>query len=935
MPKIYTIVFFLFVSFSSFAQSNITLKGKIHDKNTQVPIEAATVYLTAVKDSSVIDYTISDKNGIFKIDTRKITKPFFLKISFQGYATFRQEITTLTENKDFGILHLEEIVNTLNEVVIKSEAPPIRIKKDTLEFNASSFKVRPDSNVETLLKQLPGVEVGTDGKITVNGKEVNQILVNGKPFFDKDGKIALQSLPSDIINKVQISDTKTKKEELAGQVSSSNNASINLTIDEDKNKGFFGKFMGGYGTDERYESSALINYFKNKRKISVLASSNNINSTGFSMDEVFDNMGGGRNVSYSSYSDGTYGIGNMRFGGGKGITQSDMVGLNYGDEWGKKVETNGSYFFTNSNSENLNRTKQVAFVGSGDLTTESNAKTYEERLGHNFSFELEYKIDSTTTFVVAPKFAKSINSYDSNSFESQKDENNQLLYESLSESFDTSENNVFSNSINFNKSFKRKGRFLSLSFENENGKEEVNTLNKSNTIDYTDIDPDEIRDQIKRNRNVKDSYFTEIEYAEPLKDSLKVNLAVEYKWKKVSEDRIAYDFDEVAQSYSVENDKLTSYYTSTSRTITPKSGFSINKKKFNFNLEAGTSITKFDNHSLYRNDVADVNKTYMLPYANAYINLKFGKSKSVWANYYYLADFPTASQILEVPNESNPLNTSIGNSNLNPNKYHTAYLSLRDFNTATKSGYSIYMGGNFYENQVVSSTIYHTNGKRTTSYVNASGTYTSWFGGNWNKTIKREAHTFKFGLGGSANFGMAKGVIGREMTGAPLVMEGFEAKSLRLTPRASFTYEYGELLTINPTYNFTYSDTKYTNYSVNSATNMLHRFNIQTTNYWPKNWVFGNDFGYTYNSNIADGFKKDFYLWNTSLSYNFLNKKMTAKVKVYDMLNQNQSATRTITPSAIRDEENIVLKRYAMFSLTYKIEKFAGKEKPARNRMMF
>ena len=247
MEKKYLLILSFFLCISVFAQSNISLKGKVLDKNTQVPIEAATVFLTSVKDSTVIDYTISDKNGFFRIDTKSITKPFFLKISYMGYQTFKKEIQSIAQSKDFGILQLLENPNNLNEVVVKSEAPPIRIKKDTLEFSASSFKVRPDSNVETLLKQLPGVEVGTDGKITVNGKEVNQVLVNGKPFFDKDGKIALQSLPSDIINKVQITDTKTKKEELNKQASTSNNASINLTIDEKKNKGLFGKFMGGFG----------------------------------------------------------------------------------------------------------------------------------------------------------------------------------------------------------------------------------------------------------------------------------------------------------------------------------------------------------------------------------------------------------------------------------------------------------------------------------------------------------------------------------------------------------------------------------------------------------------------------------------------------------------------------------------------------------------
>ena len=213
MQKLYYLSIFLVLSLFSFAQNNVVIKGKILDKNTQVPLEAATVYFTSVKDSTVIDYSITDKNGFFTIETKKITKPVYFKISYVGYQTFKQVEQSITANKDFGIIRLIENTNTLGEVVIKSEAPPIRIKKDTLEFNVSSFKVRPDSNVETLLKQLPGVEVSLDGKITVNGKEVNQVLVNGKPFFDKDGKIALQILPSDIINKVQDLDTKSKKEE--------------------------------------------------------------------------------------------------------------------------------------------------------------------------------------------------------------------------------------------------------------------------------------------------------------------------------------------------------------------------------------------------------------------------------------------------------------------------------------------------------------------------------------------------------------------------------------------------------------------------------------------------------------------------------------------------------------------------------------------------
>jgi len=925
MKKPYLLVL-LFICCVSFAQNSIKLSGKITDNETKLPLESVTVYLSSVKDSTVIDYTITDKNGLFVFSTKPITNPFLLKISYMGYKVYKQGFKEILKDKDFGTLPLVENTYALGEVVIKSEAPPIRIKKDTLEFNASSFKVRPDANVETLLKQLPGVEIDADGKITVNGKEVNQVLVNGKPFFDKDGKIALQSLPSDIINKVQITDTKTKKEELTNQVASSNNASINLTIDEDKNKGFFGKFMAGGGTSGRYESSALVNYFKNKRKISALASSNNINSTGFSMDEIFDNMKGGRNTSFYYSDNGSFGIGSMRFGGGKGITRSNMVGLNYSDEWFKGLEPSGSYFFTDSDSENINRSKQTVFLPTGNFTTESNSEFNEEKNGHNFNFQFEYKIDSTASIVISPRFIKSDSKYRNKSFEFSKDENDQLLNENTSQVFEEGDKNNFNNLIEYNKTFNKKGRYLSLSFENENNKEDLNSTNKTNTVFYQGSDPDVVRDQIRENRNRKDNYTAEIEYAEPIKDSLKIRMAVNYSWQNTTEDRDTYDFNSNSQSYSDLNASLTNHFTSDIKTFKPKAGVSLNKKKYNINLSAGTSITQFDNESLYLNAKTALSKNYVLPFAEAQINYKFTKSKSLWTSYGYDINFPTASQILPVENLANPLNTYIGNPDLNPNKSHRGYFSFRDYDFASRAGYSVYLGGNYYDNQVVSSTTFDENRKRRTTYENISGTYNSFFGLNWNKTIKKDAHKFKFGVGLHANVGLSKGFTNDVL---------FEANTVSLSPRANFSYEYGELLTINPTYNVSFNDTKYTNYLLSSASNVVHKFNIQTTNYWPKNWVFGNDFGYTYNSNIADGFKKDFYLWNSSLAYSFYDKKLTAKVKVYDLLNQNQSATRTITPEAIQDEENTVLKRYLMFSLTYKLEKFAGKEKPSRGGMMF
>lgn len=238
--KISFIVVFLFSIFS-FSQSTFVLKGKIIDKNTSIPLESATIYIKSAIDSTLIDYTISDKNGNFSFKTKKIETGVLFKISYIGYKDYSEKIEKITADKDFGSIRLEENVSDLKEVVIQSEAPPVTIKNDTLEFNASSFKVRPDANVEALLKQLPGVEIDEEGKITVNGKEVNNILVNGKPFFGKDGKIATQNLPAEIIDKVQVVDTKTKEEELSGQNATSDEKTINLTIQEDKTKVFLEK----------------------------------------------------------------------------------------------------------------------------------------------------------------------------------------------------------------------------------------------------------------------------------------------------------------------------------------------------------------------------------------------------------------------------------------------------------------------------------------------------------------------------------------------------------------------------------------------------------------------------------------------------------------------------------------------------------------------
>ncbi|MGY8916429.1 MAG: carboxypeptidase-like regulatory domain-containing protein, partial [Flavobacteriales bacterium] len=218
----------LFISFQAHSQEFI-IKGTVMDASSRQPMEASTIYAESIQDSTLITYTISEQNGTFSLEGKTALKEVNLYFSFNGFKSIVKRIA-LKSTLDLGVIEMEEQAQELKGVQVTGERVPVIIKKDTLEFNADSFKTRPDATVEDVLKKLPGVEVDSDGKITVNGKAVSQVLVNGQVFFSNDPKVATKSLPKEIINKIQITDTKTKTQEFTGEAGDGETKTINLTI---------------------------------------------------------------------------------------------------------------------------------------------------------------------------------------------------------------------------------------------------------------------------------------------------------------------------------------------------------------------------------------------------------------------------------------------------------------------------------------------------------------------------------------------------------------------------------------------------------------------------------------------------------------------------------------------------------------------------------
>ncbi|AZA84967.1 hypothetical protein C1637_22060 [Chryseobacterium lactis] len=911
MKKIVMVLALVFTAFILHAQK-IHIDGKVlgFDKK---PVENATVYLLKEKDSSIINYTATNKEGKFSLKMDEMKEPSLLKIDADKLSPYSKKFETISQSLSLEDIKLSKS-NTVTQIdEVKITVSPVKIKKDTIEFNASSIKVRPDSKIEELLKQIPGVEINNDGKITVNGKDVDQIMINGKPFFDKDGKIALQNLPADIIKNIQFTTTKTKEEELSGKTPKSQNTTINFNIDEKKNKGLLSRLSVGYGSDKRYEASGLVSYFKGDTKISVLASSNNINSQGFSRDDVFDSMGSGRN----SWT-GQGGSGGSQ-GGGKGIQRSTTLGLNYSDKLGKDAHLDAfSLTYSNSNTDTKSKVSRATLLPEYTLQTQSENTGKNESRQYGFDASAKIKLDSLTTIYISPRFSKN-STFSVSQSQSSTLRDNTLLNESNSYSNNQSESNSFNPTIYFSRKFKKERRVVSANINTTISESNRDNLSQSqNTFYQNSGNTTDNRDQLAKSKNQNNDFNFNAGYTEPISDSATVSLEVKYTTKSSRDIRDINDFDIATGEYSKYNMLLSNSMRQKINQISPELTYQLSKKKLNIWASLNLDISDMKVNSIFNGQQYDLQKNFALPgyNVNFYYQLAEGKNLSIY-NYSNFT-IPSAEQLTPYKDESNPLVTSTGNPDLKNTWTNSLSFYFSNYNKIKNISYFVNAGFTYRNNDIINYSRYDASGKQIITYDNVSGNKSINAGGGFTKTFKWNNNKFTINPRFNMNYAYNNGFINGQ---------AFTSNSYTLNPGLNLIYEIKDKMTIKPSYRLGYSFSNYTNYSIDKINTANQSLKLELTNYlFQSRFVFGNDFEYNTNSNIAPGFKKDFYFWNTSLGYSFFKKQFTAKVKVYDILNQNQSVRRTITDSYYEDREDLILKRYIMFSISMKLNKFAGKK---------
>lgn len=918
-------IFLFLFAFGAQAQQG-QVKGLLTDSSGIHPLPDATVALLHGRDSSLAATVFTDKKGAFSF-TGVTPGNYRVYITFLGYQPVFKNIT-ISESKpsvDMGTIPLKGKGLMLNEVEIIQEVPPIVVKKDTIEFNAGSFKTRENAVVEDLLKKLPGVSVDKDGVITAQGETVKRVLVDGKPFFSDDPKLATKNLPADIIDKIQLIDRKSDQAQFTGIDDGNGEKAINITIKKDKKQGFFGRASAGYGDNERFAINTNLNSFRDNRQMSFLGSGNNVNNLGYTFSDVFNfsssgsGGGGGRRGAAMST------ISNLGGNSTTGITRNWNAGLNYNEDFGSKLKINGSYFANDTRTQTQSLSNKQTFLADTSYYYNQNSGSIAENKNHRLNMRVEYEIDSMHSLVLTPSFSYSDgNNYSENSYQSL-DHNNIKTIEgnSLNTSKATSPN--FSTTALFRKKFNKNGRTLSA-----NVNFSYNTTDRQNYYKTTDThlstDTTEAYttgyDRLTNADNLGRTLGMRLTYTEPIMRDRYMELTYSVNNNYSSSKNLTYDINGSSGKYDQYNDSLSNVFENVF--TTQQAGLNIRTQKFKYDYTLGLNVqfSSLVNDNISKDTHIGQHTVNFFPSAS--FNYNFEKSKRLRFHYNGNTSQPTVQQLQPLPDLTSSIYVQEGNPNLKPSFTHNMNMGYNVFNNSTFRGFFANVSASFTSNKIVNANRSDTSGKQYTKPMNANGAY------NLNafmvNTIPLKKANTSLNINTNLSYGrdVSFSATGTDFSSS---VKSF-TKNFSVTQGLSFNYAYKEVFDFSTSASVNYSGARYDIQPNNNTNYFNYAFSFDYNVNLPAGFIIGSDISYTLNAGRAEGYNVDFTMLNASISKSvFKNKRGQFKLTGYDLLKQNVSISRNTGENYIEDVQNMVLQRYFMISFTYFINKFGGNEK--------
>lgn len=950
MKKSILTMLLLLVSIASFAQERL-VSGAIIDRDTKDPVEQVTVQLLKT-DSTYVTGAISNEKGLFQLNAPENGK-YLLKITSVGYKpTVKRVVIEQDKNLALGNVVVGADAIMLKGAVVTAMAQKVTLKEDTFVYNSAAYRTPEGSVVEELVKRLPGAEVSDDGTIKINGKEVKKILVDGKEFMTGDTKTALKNLPTSIIDKIKAYDEKSDLSKVTGIDDGEEQTVLDFNVKKGMNKGLMSNIDLGIGNKDRYSARGMGGYFNSNNRFMLFGNANNTSDRGFG--------GGGPR---------------RGFGGGNGLNASKMLAANYNYEEKNKFKFNTSLRWNHSDGDVWSRRSSENFMGSSSSFSNSLNQNFSRSDSWNGNIRLEWMPDTMTNILFRPSISWTTNdsrstgisaSYNQDPYQytedplsdegiEKMDEVDAVINRQKSVSLSNSKNNNISGMLQLNRKLNNKGRNVTLRMDAKYTDKDSKSISLQNAHLYLVQTAAGLDSTYQTNRyNLtpsKDySYSAQATYSEPLWKATFLQFSYKFTYSYSKSDRSTYDFskysfDGINPEYGAwgnylgrldgelcdyRDDKLSRYseYRNYTHDIQVMMRFVRQKYNLNFGVMIQPQRSKFIQD--YQGKYVDTVRTVTNVSPTLDFRYRFSKMSNLRVNYRGTTSLPSISQLLDITDNSDPLNISKGNPGLKPSFTQNFRLFYNNFVQNHNKGVMTYINFSTTSNSISNKVTYdETTGGRITRPENING--------NWNVM---GAFMFNCSIDSAGVWNINTDTnLGYNHYVSYLSLDKSQDSQKNTTQnttwneRLSLSYRNDWLeLSLDGTLAY------------NHAKNKLQpNSNLDTWQFsYGPSMTLTAPWGTSLNTSLSCSSRRgysdasmntDEFVWNAQLSQGFLKgKPLTVMLQFYDLLHQQSTFSRAISSVSRTDTEYNAINSYAMLHVVYRMNLFGGKDARKGNR---
>lgn len=904
-----------FFTLHAFSQGKVrgSVRGTVADTAGKQSMEDATVSLTPSEDTTDVQFVITDKHGAFSFHNLNPGK-YRLLITFEGYMHVARTFTVGNTNKDidYGTLYMQRITDKLPDLVIQS--PPMTIKKDTVEYNADMFAVKPNAVAEDQLKKLPGVQVDASGNITAQGEKVQRVMVNGKRFFGDDPKLATRNLPPDMIEKYQVFDDLDDQSKFTGIDDGNRIKTINIVTKKDRRRGYFGRAIAGVGTDETYNESINFHRFNNDQQISILGEGNDINKQNFTVQDILGSSGSRRGS-----GGGPSAATNQS---GSGITTVWAGGINYRDSWTPKIDATGSYFYNFNHVSTAGQSLTQRFFDPTDDTsniTNSSSSAISRTTNQRANFNLEDHIDSADDLVFRPNVAFQTTNPNSNSTSSTVDQNGNPVNSSVTSAHGTTSGfNINGSNLTIRHKFGKPRRTLTLDMTGTVNDNQGTGYYTANNHFYA-LDSIQNLNQFYNDTLRSVTLSPTLLYTEPVTRTSVIELDYNHTYTQNKATNNTYDYDSAAKGYASFDSLFSNSYKFLSNSDRLSLNYRISKPRYVLSLGGGMQYLRFNS----LNTTKDIDVAHNYVNLTPTINFSYSFSSYQRLRFYYTGrtGTPSASQLQPLTTTSNDISYTVGNPNLKPQFTHSIRALYSSFNPSSQNVLFATVNASTTVNDIQSEVVPNEKGGQTSTYVNLNGTYNVAGYFDYGFSLKRPKSNLNFIT--NVNYGQSQTLVDSSAKGGTFQHDWSRTTGLSegLTWTTNIKKNFDMNLSATSTYNILRNSLKPTadfDYFTESV-------DAEVTAYTNSGWLIATTFTYNYTNNHTPGYNASIPLISPSIAKELFKKKNgEIRLSMFDLLHENTAVSKSVSLNQVSESRTSTLTQYVMLTFTYNLNNFPG-----------